>query len=71
MDSLIDELQGAKGVDAQRDIMDRIQKQWSEDVPALVFVPTPEFRAWRDNVHGVDDSVNSMVLLDKAWVTQG
>ncbi|WP_107706021.1 ABC transporter substrate-binding protein [Nocardioides allogilvus] len=68
MDSLITELQGAEGEDVQRDVMARIQEQWNTDVPALAVGPTPEFLAWNKDVHGVDDSVNSMVLLDQAWM---
>lgn len=68
MDALIDELQGAEGTDAQRALMSRIQEQWNEDVPALVFGAIPEFLAWSDEVHGASGSANSIVLLDEAWV---
>ncbi|MEV0969225.1 ABC transporter substrate-binding protein [Microtetraspora glauca] len=68
MDALIDEFQVAETEDEQRAIMGRIQKQWNTDVPALVYGPTPEFLAWQKNVHGVEDSVNSMILLDDAWI---
>ncbi|WP_109509196.1 ABC transporter substrate-binding protein [Nocardioides speluncae] len=68
MDALISEFQGAADLAAQREVMTRIQKQWNTDVPALPMGPTPEFLAWNKDVHGVDDSVNSMILLDDAWV---
>lgn len=42
------------------------RKQGNEDVPALVFGAVPEFLARRGEVHGVNGSVNSIVLLFKA-----
>lgn len=70
MDALIEQFQGAKTEDEQRAIMGRIQEQWNRNVPALVFGPLPEFVAWPQKVHGVTDTVNSMVLLDDAWLGQ-
>lgn len=67
-DSLIDEFQGAATEDDQKAIMSKIQEVWNEQVPALAHGPTPEFLMFGDNVHGVVDSTNSMVLLDDAWV---
>ncbi|TDD91123.1 ABC transporter substrate-binding protein [Actinomadura darangshiensis] len=71
MSALIEELRGAGTVEEQREVMGRVQAQWNEDVPALVFGPQPELAAWTDDVHGVTGTVNSMVLLDDAWLAQG
>lgn len=68
MDALFAEFQTAPSEQQQHEIMGRIQQEWNELVPALVFAPTPELVAWSDTIHGVVDSSNSMVLLDDAWV---
>ncbi|HTW15036.1 MAG TPA: ABC transporter substrate-binding protein [Nocardioides sp.] len=68
MDALFDEFREAAGQEEQRDVMARIQEQWNVDVPALVYGPTTELLAWDDDVHGVVDSTNTLVLLDDAWV---
>ncbi|WP_067178158.1 ABC transporter substrate-binding protein [Microtetraspora niveoalba] len=68
MDALIDEFQVAETEDEQRAVMGRIQEQWNKDVPALVYGPTPEFLTWQKSVHGVEGTVNSMILLDDAWI---
>lgn len=70
MDALIEEFQGAATPEEQRAVMARIQEQWNKDVPALVFGPMPEFVAWPKTVHGVEGTVNSMILLDDAWIGQ-
>ncbi|MFI0367825.1 ABC transporter substrate-binding protein [Actinomadura sp. 1N219] len=71
MSALIEELRGAGTAERQRAVMGRVQRQWNEDVPALVFGPQPELAAWRDTVHGVVGTVNSIVLLDDAWTAPG
>ncbi|TDC86896.1 ABC transporter substrate-binding protein [Actinomadura sp. 7K507] len=71
MSALIEELRGAETTEDQRAVMGRIQQQWNQDVPALVLGPQPELVAWPDTVHGVVGTVNSMVLLDDAWIAQG
>ncbi|EHR50302.1 ABC-type dipeptide transport system, periplasmic component [Saccharomonospora marina XMU15] len=71
MDALLDEFRGAETLEQQRAVMAKIQQQWNEDVPALVYGPTPEFLVWAENIHGVVDTTNSMVLLDKAWIEGG
>ncbi|MDN5895866.1 MAG: ABC transporter substrate-binding protein [Nocardioides sp.] len=70
MDALIEEVQAAPDEETEREVKGRIQEQWNEDVPALVFAPTAEFLAWDTNVHGVVDTTNSMVLLDDAWMSK-
>jgi peptide/nickel transport system substrate-binding protein len=71
MSALIEELRSAGTQEEQRAVMGRVQAQWNEDVPALVFGPQPELVAWTDDVHGVVGTVNSMVLLDDAWLAKG
>nr|WP_262402069.1 ABC transporter substrate-binding protein [Actinomadura sp. CNU-125] len=70
MSALIEELRGAEGEEEQRAVMGRIQEQWNEDVPALALGPQPELIAWPERVRGVTGTVNSMVLLDDAWLAR-
>lgn len=68
-DELFAEFQAAETPEAQRDVIARIQQEWNEQVPAVVFGPTPEFVLFGERVRGVVETTNSMVLLDDAWVT--
>jgi peptide/nickel transport system substrate-binding protein len=70
MSGLIEELQGAGTVEQERAVMGRIQQQWNQDVPALIFGPQPELVAWQPDVQGVVGTVNSMVLLHDAWIAR-
>ncbi|MFI0355346.1 ABC transporter substrate-binding protein [Actinomadura sp. 9N407] len=70
MSALIEELQSAGAVEQEREVMGRIQQQWNEDVPALIFGPQPELVAWQKNVQGVIGTVNAMVLLNDAWIAK-
>jgi peptide/nickel transport system substrate-binding protein len=70
MSGLIEQLQSAGTVEQERAVMGRLQAQWNQDVPALVFGPQPELLAWQPNVRGVAGTVNSMVLLDDAWIAR-
>ncbi|NYG59900.1 peptide/nickel transport system substrate-binding protein [Nocardioides daedukensis] len=69
MDALFDAFQAAESEDDQREIMGKIQAEWNELVPALVFAPSAEFLMWSKQVHGVVDSTNSLVLLQDAWIS--
>src|SRR3546814_1688695 len=46
MDALFDAFQAAESEDDQREIMGKIQAEWNELVPALVFAPSAEFLMW-------------------------
>lgn len=67
-DALLDEFQAAATEDEQREVMGRIQQEWNEQVPAVVFGPTAEFVTYGEDVRGVVPTTNSMVLLHDAWV---
>jgi peptide/nickel transport system substrate-binding protein len=69
-DALFEEFQTAETHEGQLAVMERVQEEWNEQVPAVVFGPTPEFLMYGERVRGVVDTTNSMVLLDDAWVTQ-
>lgn len=69
-DALFDDFQTAATHDEQLQVMERIQQEWNEQVPAVVFGPTPEFLMYGERVRGVVDTTNSMVLLHDAWATE-
>lgn len=67
MDSLIDRFQTAADRDDQLAVMADIQRQMNEDVPFVVFGYFWEYTAWQPDVHGVEGTSNSMLLLGNAW----
>jgi peptide/nickel transport system substrate-binding protein len=69
-DELFAEFRAAATEDDQRDVMGRIQEEWNEQVPAVVFGPMPEFMAFGPQLRGVVDTTNSMVLLQDAWLAE-
>jgi peptide/nickel transport system substrate-binding protein len=69
MDGLLSELQAAATLEEQKEVLGRIQEQWNEDVPALLFNPAVEMVAWKDELHGVVDTAASIVLLQDAWLS--
>jgi peptide/nickel transport system substrate-binding protein len=71
MDALIADFRRAQTLDERREISGRIQEQWNEDVPAVVHGPRGEFIFWSGEVHGVTDTMASMVLLHDAWIDEG
>jgi peptide/nickel transport system substrate-binding protein len=68
MDGLIEDLGAATSQEQQREILEQIQAEWNETVPAIVFGAQPELVAWNDQVGGVVAHVDSMVLYHDAWV---
>jgi len=68
MDALIDAFQVAPTVDEQKAVVNDIQALVNEDVPFVTWAAFTEVLGWGEGVHGVTGSLNSMVLLDKAWV---
>lgn len=67
-DELFAEFQTGETPEAQRAVVGRIQEKWNEEVPAVVFGPTPELVLFGERLRGVVETTNSMVLLDDAWV---
>lgn len=68
MDGLIEDLGAATSQEEQREILEQIQVEWNETVPAIVFGAQPELVAWNEQVGGVVAHVDSMVLYHDAWV---
>ncbi|HEY9563034.1 MAG TPA: ABC transporter substrate-binding protein [Nocardioides sp.] len=70
MDGLIEDLGSAQTEDEQTELIGKIQEQWNESIPAIVFGAQPEYVAWSDQVGGVTPHVDSIVLLDDAWLAK-
>lgn len=69
-DDLFAQFQAAETEDEQRELMGRVQEEWNDQMPAVVFGPTPEFVAYGDDLRGVVGTSNSMVLLGDTWLTK-
>jgi len=67
-DALLEELLVAEGDDEKQDVIDRIQERVTETVPYLVWAPAQVRLVWSDAVHGMNRSLDGIVLLDRAWV---
>lgn len=68
MDELILKLAAAKSDDETRDAMGEIQTLMNEEQPSAVWSSNPEMLAWTSDVHGVEPTVNGMLVLSSAWV---
>lgn len=68
MDALLEEFKGASEESEQLRIMDEIQKQSNEQASYINWGAIAEYTAWTPEVHGVVGAMNSIVLLDKAWI---
>lgn len=68
MDELLDEFKAASEESDQIEIMGRIQEQSNEQASYMNWGAVAEFAAWSPDVHGVIGAMNSIVLLDEAWV---
>lgn len=68
LDALIDEFSREADHDTKVEIAGRIQEQWNEDTPALVFGPAFDYVIWSDDVRGIKSHINNMVLFDDAWI---
>jgi peptide/nickel transport system substrate-binding protein len=71
MDALIDELRGAADAEATTDILNQVQALWDETLPAVPTGAVPEYIAWDQSVHGAIPTVNTMLLLDDAFIADG
>ncbi|MGJ3507646.1 ABC transporter substrate-binding protein [Enemella sp. A6] len=71
MDGLIDEFGREADHDKKVEIAGKIQEQWNQDVPALIFAPAADYVIWSDDVRGIKSHINVMVLFDEAWIEKG
>ncbi|KAB2810550.1 ABC transporter substrate-binding protein [Pimelobacter simplex] len=66
MDDLIAQLQAASGDDATA-LLKQINERWQETVPGVAMGAGAFFMPWNDDVHGVDSTSETLLLLGKAW----
>lgn len=68
MDALLDELAAADTDEETIEAIGRIQELMNTDVPGSVWSHNPELLAWTEDVHGIQPTVNAMLLFTGAWV---
>lgn len=67
MDALLEKLGVATTDDAKKDVLVEIQKRANETVPWQVWGNVPTLDVWNDNVHGLQQSLDGIMLFDEAW----
>lgn len=67
MDGLLEDLLVAQSDEERQEIIDQIQRQVNETLPYLVWGPAQVRVVWTEQVHGVDRTVDNILLLDDAW----
>lgn len=67
MDDALAALAAADG-DDRLDAIGHIQEVFNELSPGSVWTANPELLAWADDVHGIQPSVNAILLFTTAWV---
>lgn len=68
MDALLAKVKSAPTDDAKRAAIAEVQKAVTEKVPFLAWGAQATFVPWSANVHGVQPSLDAIMLFDKAWV---
>ncbi|MCR6031207.1 ABC transporter substrate-binding protein [Nocardioides sp. zg-579] len=66
MDALIDQLQSASGEEAT-DLLEQINQLWQETVPGVAMGAGAFFIPWNGDVHGVQATSETLLLLGDAW----
>ncbi|TSD50184.1 ABC transporter substrate-binding protein [Rhodococcus sp. KBS0724] len=67
MDSLLDELGVATTDEGKKAVLAKIQERANETVPWQVWGNAPMLDVWNKNVHGVQQSMDGIMLFDEAW----
>jgi peptide/nickel transport system substrate-binding protein len=70
MDALLTEARKASTDDAKRDVFKRIQNLFTKDAISIPFAATNESILWDKKVNGVVPSQQTVVFLDKAWLSK-
>ncbi|WP_432842602.1 ABC transporter substrate-binding protein [Dactylosporangium sp. CA-092794] len=68
MDALLKQLGEAKNTDEVKAKLGEIQNLINTDQPIIGLATIPEMLAWNKNVKGVEMSITSTMLLNKAWI---
>ena len=67
MDKLLDELGVATSDEDKKAVLARIQMRANATVPWQVWGTVPNLAVWNRNVHGLDLSIDNIVLFNHAW----
>lgn len=70
LDDLLSELKAAAGPEDGMETMTGIEEIWAENVPYVNISGGSYFNVWADNVHGVQQTTETSVLLDEAWIAE-
>ena len=69
MDEAMNALREAVTVEERQAAFAEVQRVWNETVPSAVYAHVEEDVIWHDHVEGLDFSMETVVLFDKARVT--
>ena len=70
MDALLSQLQTtAADSDARRELLEELQGLVNETVPFVTLGAAPTFTLWAAGVHGIEPSMDSIMLFGKAWLS--
>ena len=67
MDALLDKLGVATTDDDKKAVLAQIQERANETVPWQVWGNVAALDVWNQNVHGLEQSLDGIVLFDGAW----
>lgn len=71
VDRALAEGRAAADSEGKQRAIDTIARAYVEDVPLLVMGASTEFVAFSDDLRGVEPTVGTLVLFDKAWLARG
>lgn len=70
MDALLSQLQTTDAdSDARRELLEELQGLVNETVPFVTLGAAPTFTLWAAGVHGIEPSMDSIMLFGKAWLS--
>jgi peptide/nickel transport system substrate-binding protein len=67
MDALLDKLGVATTDEDKKAVLAQIQERANETVPWQVWGNVAALDVWNQNVHGLEQSLDGIVLFDGAW----
>ncbi|MFE4500695.1 ABC transporter substrate-binding protein [Rhodococcus sp. NPDC056743] len=67
MDQLLDELGVAISDDDKKAVLVKIQERANETLPWQVWGTGPALDVWNQNVHGLQPSIDGILLFDEVW----
>jgi peptide/nickel transport system substrate-binding protein len=70
VDQAIADGRAASTTEGKQEAIDTIATAFAEDVPFLTLGASTEFVAYGDGLRGVEPTVSTLVLFDKAWLEQ-